>query len=86
MSILPKLLHSGLRESKYYSKRHDCLSIQAQTQRSRSANEDENHQKLFEELEALYRKTVPGETSPDKTKKYEALYVVIGLVPPKSQL
>jgi peptidyl-tRNA hydrolase ICT1 len=73
MGVLPKLMHPGLRESKYYSKRHDCLSIQAQTQRSRSANADENHQKLFEELEELYRKTVPGESSPDKAKKYEAL-------------
>lgn len=73
MGVLPTLLHPGLRESKYYSRRSDCLSIQAQTQRSRSANTEENHQKLFEELEELYRKTVPGETSPDKAKKYEAL-------------
>ncbi len=73
LGVLPTLLHSGLRESKYYSRRNDCLSIQAQTQRSRSANAEENHQKLFEELEELYRKTVPGETGPDKAKKYEAL-------------
>lgn len=73
LNVLPKLLHSGLRESKYYSRRNDCLSIQAQTQRSRSANTDENRQKLFDELEELYRKTVPGETRPEKAKKYEAL-------------
>lgn len=73
LNALPKLLHPGLRESKYYSRRNDCLTIQAQTQRSRSANTDENHQKLFDELEELYRKTVPGETRPEKAKKYEAL-------------
>lgn len=73
LSALPKLLHAGVRQSKYYSKRHDCLTIQAQTERSRSANVDENHQKLFEELQDLYRIAVPGESSPDKAKKYEAL-------------
>ncbi|KAK0625277.1 hypothetical protein B0T17DRAFT_491805 [Bombardia bombarda] len=73
VSFLPKLLHADIRESKYYSKRSDCISIQAQTQRSRTANTDENHQKLFEELQSLYEKAVPGESSPDKARKYEAL-------------
>ncbi|KAK0611542.1 hypothetical protein B0T14DRAFT_330856 [Immersiella caudata] len=73
MTILPSLLHEGIRSSKYYSQRSDSISIQAQTQRSRTANRDENHQKLFEELQALYRSTIPGETSADKTRKYEAL-------------
>ncbi|KAK4124300.1 hypothetical protein N657DRAFT_571399 [Parathielavia appendiculata] len=73
LGILPKLLHAGVRESKYYSRRNDCLTIQAQTQRSRSANAHENRQKLFDELEGLYRRTVPGETKPEKAKKYEAL-------------
>lgn len=73
LSFLPKLLHAGIRESKYYSKRSDCITIQAQTQRSRSANADENRQKLFEELQSLYGRTVPGESSNEKAKKYEAL-------------
>lgn len=73
LACLPKLLHAGVRQSKYYSKRSDCLTIQAQTQRSRTANTDENLEKLFEELQGMYRNTVPGETSPDKAKKYEAL-------------
>jgi len=73
LGSLPALLHAGVRESKYYSQRHDCISIQAQTERSRSANTDENHQKLFDELVDLYRRTVPGETSPEKAKKHEAL-------------
>ncbi|EAQ83265.1 hypothetical protein CHGG_09669 [Chaetomium globosum CBS 148.51] len=73
LGVLPKLLHSGVRDLKYYSRRNDCLTIQAQTQRSRSANADENHQKLFEEIQSLYRRTVPGETRPEKAKKYAAL-------------
>ncbi len=75
------MLHAGIRESKYYSQRNDSLSIQAQTQRSRSANTDENHQKMFDELMDLYRRTVPGETSPEKAKKHEALLVVFVGIP-----
>lgn len=73
LSILPKLLHSGIRSSKYYAKRNDCISVQAQTQRSRTANAEENHQKLFEEIQKLYNSTVPGETSPEKKGKYDSL-------------
>ena len=49
--------------------------MQAQTERSRSSNQAENHQKLYDELMSLYAKTVPAESSPDKARKYEALYV-----------
>ncbi|KAI1370826.1 hypothetical protein F4677DRAFT_451008 [Hypoxylon crocopeplum] len=70
---LPKLMRVALRTSKYYSKRNDSITIQAQTQRSRSANTDENHLKLTEELQKIYRAQVPGETSSEKIKKYEAL-------------
>ncbi|KAK3319899.1 hypothetical protein B0T19DRAFT_433277 [Cercophora scortea] len=73
LAFLPQQLHAGIRASRYYSKRNDCISIQAQTQRSRSANEEENHQKLFDEIQSLYSEVVPGESSPDKARKYEAL-------------
>ncbi|KAI0108751.1 hypothetical protein F4776DRAFT_667891 [Hypoxylon sp. NC0597] len=70
---LPKLVRSALRSSKYYSKRNDSITIQAQTQRNRSANTGENHLKLVEELQKIYKENVPGETSSEKIKKYEAL-------------
>ncbi|KAI0123606.1 hypothetical protein BJ170DRAFT_639756 [Xylariales sp. AK1849] len=70
---LPKLMHSGLRSSRYYTSRNDSITVQAQTQRSRSANTDENHEKLVDELQRIYRETVPGATSVKKMKKYEAL-------------
>ncbi|KAJ9130282.1 hypothetical protein NKR19_g9963 [Coniochaeta hoffmannii] len=73
MSILPKMLHTGLRESRYYAERNDCISLQAQTSRSRTANADENHQKLFEEIQRLYEERVPSETSPEKRQKYAQL-------------
>ncbi|CAP64632.1 uncharacterized protein PODANS_5_9070 [Podospora anserina S mat+] len=73
LSRLPKLLHAGVRESKYFSKRSDSLVFQAQTQRSRTANSEENRQKLFDELQQLYEATVPNATRPEKAAKYEAL-------------
>jgi peptidyl-tRNA hydrolase ICT1 len=73
MGVLPRILHPGIRSSRHYSRRNDSISFQAQTQRSRTANADENYQKLFLEIQRLYRETVPGESSPDKKQKYEAL-------------
>ncbi|KAI0122680.1 hypothetical protein F4814DRAFT_409576 [Daldinia grandis] len=70
---LPKLVRLSLRSSRYYSKGNDSITIQAQTQRSRSANTDDNHSKLVEELQKIYREQVPGTTSSQKIKKYEAL-------------
>ncbi|CAJ2509590.1 Uu.00g146160.m01.CDS01 [Anthostomella pinea] len=70
---LPKLVHSALRTSKYYSGRTDSIQIQAQTQRSKAANTDENYEKLAEELRKIYKERVPGSTSDKKVKKYEAL-------------
>ncbi|KAI0838481.1 hypothetical protein F5Y06DRAFT_296559 [Hypoxylon sp. FL0890] len=70
---LPKLVRSVLRSSKYYTKRNDSITIQAQTQRNRSANTNENRSKLAEELQRMYKEHVPGETSVKKIKKYEAL-------------
>ena len=76
MSMLPKMLQSGLRTSKYYAARNDCISFQAQTSRSRTANADENHEKLFEEIQRLYDERVPSETSPEKRQKYAELCVL----------
>ncbi len=70
--ILPKPLHPKIRSSKYYTRRNDSLSIQAQTERSRTANAEENRQKLYEELVKMYQETVPGETDPAKKEKWHA--------------
>lgn len=70
---MPALLRAGLRTSRYYTKTTDSLTIQAQTQRSRTANTEANRQKLFEELVALYETTVPGEARPETATKYKAV-------------
>ncbi|CAK7221519.1 hypothetical protein SEUCBS140593_004597 [Sporothrix eucalyptigena] len=71
--LVPVLLRPGLRSSRYYTKATDSLTIQAQTQRSRSANTEANREKLFEELVALYEAIVPGESRPETAAKYKAV-------------
>ncbi|KAI1169453.1 peptidyl-tRNA hydrolase domain-containing protein [Nemania sp. FL0916] len=70
---MPKLVRSQLKSSRYYSVRNDAISIQAQEQRSRTANTDLNRQKLFDEVHRLFREHVPGATSEETIKKHEAV-------------
>lgn len=73
MGSLPTLLRDRIRTSRYYTKASDSLTIQAQAQRSRTANAEANREKLYEELVALYEATVPGEARPEKAAKYKAV-------------
>ncbi|KAI0010655.1 hypothetical protein F4779DRAFT_279736 [Xylariaceae sp. FL0662B] len=70
---LPNLMHAAIRTSRYYTKRNDSITIHAQTQRSKFRNTEENRIKLVEELRKLYKEHIPGETSPKKIKRLEAL-------------
>ncbi|KAH7029163.1 uncharacterized protein B0I36DRAFT_245203 [Microdochium trichocladiopsis] len=70
---LPKILHQTLRQSKYYVKRSDSILVQAQTQRSRAANSDENRGKLMEEIQRMYKELVPGVTSSETKKKHATI-------------
>lgn len=74
-------MRSALRSSRYYSMRGDSITIQAQTSRSRTANTDENHHKLVEEIHRMYREQVPAATSEKKIKKHEEMYASIPLEP-----
>lgn len=75
LGVLPKFLHSAVRSSKYYTAGNDSLTFSAQTHRSRSANLDENKRKLIDEVMSIYRDMTPAETSSDKKKKFQEVYV-----------
>ena len=70
---LPKLVRAALKSSRYYTMRNDSITIQAQTHRSRTANTDENRQKLIEELTRIYHEYVPKATSEGKLKRHESM-------------
>lgn len=73
LSALPKNLHGSIRSSKYYVANNDSLTFQNQSHRSRTANMNENRQKLVDEITRIYQATTPGETSNEKKKKYETI-------------
>lgn len=75
LGLLPKFLHPAVRSSKYYTAGNDSLTFSAQTHRSRSANLDENKRKLIDEVMSIYRDMTPAETSSDKKKKFQEVYV-----------
>lgn len=70
---MPKVLHSGLRSSSYYVASSDTISIKCDTHRSQTKNKEETHDRLLGEVERIYKKTVPGTTSPEQKKKVEDL-------------
>ncbi|KAM3515807.1 hypothetical protein MY11210_000578 [Beauveria gryllotalpidicola] len=71
LAVIPPILHPSLRMSPYYTAGSDSLTFQAQTHRSRTANADENREKLVSVIRQLYDETVPAETSSDKHAKYK---------------
>ncbi|KAI0554767.1 hypothetical protein F4679DRAFT_579109 [Xylaria curta] len=71
--VLPKLMCSALRLSRYYTVGNDSITIQSQTQRSRTANTEESRHKLVKEINRIYQEQVPGATSEKKIKKHEAV-------------
>lgn len=75
LSILPRMLHASVRNSKYYTASNDALTFQAQTHRSRTANTEENRRKLMDEVRRIYQENTPSETSSDKKAKYQAVCV-----------
>jgi peptidyl-tRNA hydrolase ICT1 len=66
-------LHQGIRESRFYAANSDAITIQCDAQRGRAQNKDETHEKLFGEIEKIYKDTVPGITTVETKKKIESL-------------
>ncbi|KAG4434943.1 hypothetical protein IFR05_009584 [Cadophora sp. M221] len=70
---VPKVLHQGLRGSNYYVASSDSISIQCDTTRSQSGNKEETHTRFHDEITRIYKKRVPGVTSPEQKQKVEHL-------------
>ncbi|KAJ2896976.1 uncharacterized protein MKZ38_005075 [Zalerion maritima] len=71
--LCPKLMHTGLRESKFFAQRSNSMIFHAEEHRSKTANQDENPRKLYEELQKIYKASVPGGQSAEKVAKYTNL-------------
>lgn len=76
-SIIPVLLHSQLRASKYYAEKSHSLVIHADGSRKQSDNIHECFQKLRLLIEAAGKTVVKGETSPEQAVRVKNLYVPV---------
>ena len=79
-SIVPPVLHSQLRASKYYAERSNSLVIHADGSRRQSDNIRECFHKLRLLIEASGKTAVKGETLPEQAAKLKNLYVPVGLI------
>ncbi|KAH7382867.1 hypothetical protein BKA64DRAFT_683384 [Cadophora sp. MPI-SDFR-AT-0126] len=70
---VPKVLHQGLRDSNYYVTSSDSISIQCDSTRSQTGNKDETYARLHDEISRIYKRRVPGITSPEQKQKIEHL-------------
>ncbi|PVH87957.1 hypothetical protein DL98DRAFT_509474 [Cadophora sp. DSE1049] len=70
---VPKVLHQGLRDSNYYVASSDSISIQCDTTRSQTGNKEETYTRLHDEITRIYKRRVPGITSPEQKQKIEHL-------------
>lgn len=69
--MLPKSLHPHIRASRYYTETSDSLTFGCQTSRDRNKNQQENRNKLMEEITRIYKENTPNPTSDEKKKKFE---------------
>ena len=70
---IPKLLHRPIETSRYYAAKSNDVVIQADDSRKQNDNVNACFRKLHELIVQAGRQTVPGETSPEQSKRVEAL-------------
>lgn len=73
LKYVPRVLHQGIRDSRYYVTSSDAISIQCDTGRNQSGNREECHDRLYDEIQQIYKRRIPGITSPDQKQRIEAL-------------
>ncbi|KAG4025044.1 hypothetical protein MFRU_072g00260 [Monilinia fructicola] len=72
-AILPSIISKGLRRGTHYVKNTDGIQIQCDSSRNRSSNQEETHQRLYEEIKNIYKTTVPGKASVEQQQRVKHL-------------
>lgn len=70
---VPKVIHPPLTSSRYYAAKSSDIVIQADDSRKQNDNVNACFRKLHELIVQAGRDTVPGETTPEQTKRVEQL-------------
>jgi hypothetical protein len=67
--VLPKVLYQGLRGSRYCVSKGEDIRIKCDEQRDQSKNKEITHQRLANELERIFKASVPGVTTATQHEK-----------------
>lgn len=70
---VPKVMHSPIMSSRYHAAKSSDIVIQADDSRKQNDNVNACFRKLHELIIQAGRETVPGETTPEQTKRVEQL-------------
>ncbi|BCS22585.1 peptidyl-tRNA hydrolase domain protein [Aspergillus puulaauensis] len=73
LPLVPHIIHSPLRSSRYYAARTHSLVIQSEESRKQPANVDACYEKLHQLLMTTAKDIVPGETSPEQRERVKKL-------------
>ncbi|KAJ5692983.1 hypothetical protein N7462_002406 [Penicillium macrosclerotiorum] len=71
--LVPRLLHSPLRTSRFVSERSQTLVIQSDESRQQSINVDSCYTKLYQLLVRSAKEVIPGETSKEQKDRVHNL-------------
>lgn len=72
--LVPRLLHSPLRASRYATDRSQALVIQSDESRQQATNVDLCYEKLNRLLVSSAKEIIPGETSQEQRDRVSKLY------------
>lgn len=70
---VPKVMHQSLLSSRYHAAKSNGIVIQADDSRKQNDNVNACFRKLHELIMQAGRDTVPGETTPEQSKRVEQL-------------
>ncbi|KAJ5095574.1 hypothetical protein NUU61_004930 [Penicillium alfredii] len=73
LPLVPRLLHSELRASRYMTDRSQSLIIQSDGERKQSNNVEACFEKFYQILESSAKQVIPGETSEEQRKHVQNL-------------
>jgi peptidyl-tRNA hydrolase ICT1 len=73
LPLLPSLLHTPIRQSRYYAKNGNALVIQADDSRKQADNAQLCFARLHQLITEIGEEIVPGETSDEQKKKVKNL-------------
>lgn len=74
LPLVPPIIHSQLRSSRYAADRTQTLVIQSEESRKQATNVESCFEKLYQLLQSSAKDAIPGETSQEQKDRVQKLY------------